>query len=146
MLSICLPLPRDGQYQTQWDYILSSFPPDALYVIGDEADAPTTNVFATLAATYIADGSELPAGKLIVLAADNGRYIIGDENLTTFIHPPSLLDPIYLFGHDTRWLDDEVLGGRVPDHKVFIPTATTDDLWSWQAYSIVAWDRRMKLG
>jgi len=29
---------------------------------------------------------------------------------------------------------------------VFIPTASKDDLFSWQAYAMVVWDRVMKSG
>lgn len=137
-VAVCLPLPGDGRYQMQWDYILSSFPPDTLYVVGDEADAPGTNVFSRLNAVYVNHLSELPPTTLVVLAQKNGRYVQGNESLVGFRHPD---DVTYYFGHDTRWVDEEALG--TPDHLVYIPTATDDDLWSWQAYAITIWDRLM---
>ena len=142
-VSVCLPLPHNGQYQDQWDYVLSNFNPDTVFVIGDEKNAPTTNVFAKLKATYVKDASELPDTKLVVLAPDNGRYIVGNEDLKDFVHPE---DVIYLFGGDVEWLWPEQLGDRVPDHLVYIDTNTHDDMWSWVAYAVVAWDRRMKSG
>lgn len=142
-VSVCLPLPVHGRYQDQWDYVLSNFAPDVLYVIGDEADAPETNVFAKLKATYIADASELPDTTLVLLAQDNGRYFSGDVSLADFVHPD---DAIYMFGNDVEWVTDAEFGGRSPDHQVFIDTDTTDDMWSWCAYAVTAWDRRMKRG
>lgn len=143
MVTVVLPLPADGRYQDQWDYILDSFQPDALYVIGDEADAPGTNVFTALDATYIPDASGTPTGTFVVLAPPGGRWLQGDESLDTFTHPD---DAIYFFGHDTNWPDADTIGGRRIDHKVFIPTAGTSELWSWQVYAITAWDRVMKSG
>jgi len=143
-LAIALPLPNNGSYQTQWDYLLSSFEPDELYVIGDEEEAPSTNVFSHLEATYITTLGDLPGDPTVVLLASlDGRYIQGDESLVDFTHPD---DAIYFFGHDTRWVSDEVYGGRTPDHFVYIPTDSTDDLWSWMAAGIVLWDRMMKSG
>lgn len=141
MFKVAIPLPRNGNYQMQWDYILSSFPCDELIVIGDEADAPNTNAFAKLNATYVDDLSAV-IDTLILLAPDNGKVFQGGEDLTTFQHPT---DAMYFFGGDVDWVDEAQIG-REPDHKVFIPTATHDNLWSWQAYAITAWDRRMKSG
>ncbi len=143
-IGVCIPLPGNGQYQTQWDYLLSSFPPDVLYVIGDEADAPTTNVFSKLNATYIETPADLPdEPAFVVLAQENGRWVQGEESLLTFEHPD---DVIYFFGHDTRWVSDEQIDGKTVDHFVFIPTATSDDLWSWTAGAMVFWDRMVKSG
>lgn len=143
-VSVCIPLPADGRYQDQWDYLLDSFRPDALYVIGDEADAPGTNVFAALNATYISDCSELPTDPtFVVFAPENGRFIQGNESIESFIHPT---DVIYFFGHDTNWVDSDTLGGETPDHLVFIPTDSDSELWSWQAAAICLWDRRVKHG
>ncbi len=139
-MTVAMPLPGNGQYQTQWDYILSSFPPEELVVVGDEADAPKSNVFGKLRATYV-DSLANESRTLILLAAENGR-IAGDENLADFVHPENAM---YLFGNDVAWVTLDQIG-REPDHKVYIPTATRDDLFSWQAYAITAWDRVMKNG
>jgi len=141
MIAVCIPLAQNGQYQTQWDYLLSSFEPDRLYVIGDEKDAPTTNVFASLNAVYVESCADLPADlPLIVFASKTARYVKGVTSLVEFTHPA---DAVYFFGHDVRWVDDEVLG-RVPDEIVYVPTDTTDDLWSWVAGAVALWDRRTR--
>ncbi len=141
--AVCLPLPRNGQYQMQWDYILSSCPPDALYVIGDEEQAPSTNVFSRLSAIYVADASDLPsASQLVVLAPPNGRYIQGNISLEDFAHPT---DAIYLFGGDIDFLSETEMNNRQADSLVYVPTESADDLFSWVAYAIVMWDRKSKV-
>ena len=141
MITVALPLPYNGSYQTQWDYILSSFPPDELIILGNVNDAPSTNVFSKMGATY-ADSLNGQKGTLVVLSPSHGQYVKGDESLVDFEHPD---DAIYYFGDDRSALGLERIG-RPPDHKVFIPTASKDDLFSWQAYAMVAWDRVMKSG
>ena len=141
MITVALPLPNNGTYQTQWDYILSSFPPDRLIVFGNPDDAPSTNVFSRLEATY-AESLNGQGDTLVVMAPDNGQYVQGDESLVDFVHPE---DAIYYFGGDKSHLGLKQIG-RPPDHRVFIPTASKDDLFSWQAYAMVAWDRMMKSG
>ncbi len=140
MITVALPLPNNGAYQTQWDYILSSFPPDKLLVVeSNPDDAPSTNVFSRLEAKYL-DSLRGTSGTLVVLASTNGSYVKGVESLAEFVHPDEV---IYYFGGDKSFLGLEQIG-RPPDHKVFIPTASKDDLFSWQAYAMVAWDRVMK--
>jgi hypothetical protein len=41
-------------------------------------------------------------------------------------------------------MNPEEFGGRVPDFLVYIPVDTQDELYSFAAYAIAAWDRRMK--
>lgn len=145
MFAVCTPLPTNGRYQDQWDYVLSNFTPDALFVIGDKKNAPKTNVFSRkMNATYIETAEELPADlPLVVLAADNGRVVTGDIDLSGFEHPENA---VYLFGGDTEWLHSDQLGDREPDYCVYIDTDTHDDMWSWVTYAVVAWDRMMKNG
>ncbi len=140
-VAICLPLPGGGNGQNQWDYILSNFSVDVIYVIGDSEQAPGSNVFAK--AIYISTADDLPASTLVVVTARNARYVQGDEDLASFSHPSDL---IYMFGPDRENLSEVELGRRVPDHKVYIETDTHDDMYSWQAYAVVMWDRRMKSG
>ena len=140
MITVALPLPDRGHYQAQWDYILSSFPPDKLIVVkSNPDDAPSTNVFSRLEAEY-RNSLKGTLDTLVVMASDNGSYVKGDESLAEFEHPD---DAIYYFGGDKSRLGFEEIG-RSPNHKVFIPTASKDDLFSWQAYAMVAWDRVMK--
>lgn len=142
-MNVCLPLPRENHLQKQWDFVLSNFPPDALFVIGDDEDAPSTNVFSAQDATYIPSAEELPQAPLVVLAPEHGRYFVGEESLKDFPHPDHAT---YLFGADHIPLSSDHLGDREPDHLVFIPTASTDDMFSHVAYAVVAWDRSLKRG
>lgn len=144
-VSICLTLPGTGGTQDQWDYALSNFKPDHLYVIGDEALAPETNVFSKLSATYIEGADTLPTGSdLVVMSPENGVYLPGEVSLADFAHPSNA---IYLFGPDKHHLnDDDHLRGAIPNHLVYIPTDSRDNMWSWTAYCVTMWDRRMKHG
>lgn len=143
MYSVCLSLPSKPELQKQWDFVLSNFPPDSLYVIGDEANAPSTNVFAKQGATYIETAEELPGLPLVILAPAHGKYVSGETPLTDFEHPE---DVIYLFGPDHLFLSSDQLGQREPDETVFIPTASTDDMYGHVAYAVTIWDRTVKHG
>ena len=142
-VSVCLPLPPTSHLQKQWDFALSNFVPDALYVLGDEADAPATNVFSRLNATYIDTAEALPDLPLVALAPEHGKYIAGTEPLSAFSHPDSA---IYLFGGDHVFLSSDLLGKREPTSTVFIKTASKDDMFAHVAYAVTMWDRRMKRG
>lgn len=143
MYSVCLCLPSKPELQKQWDFVLSNFPPDVLYVIGDEANAPPTNVFSKQGATYIDTAEGLPDLPLVILAPPHGKYIHGEISLTEFDHPE---DVIYLFGPDHLFLSSDQLGERQPDQTVFIPTASTDDMYGHVAYAVTVWDRMVKNG
>lgn len=138
MIGIVVECTEVSNFQQQWEYALSHFQVDALYALGDlEMEG------AVLAnAILIEDVSELPQDhSLVVLAPQNGLNVQGDKNLTTFIHP---LDVIYFFGSDSHHLEAEVFANRVPDHKVYVPTDTDDQMYSFAAWIAVAWDRHYK--
>lgn len=123
----------------QWEYALSHFRPDALYCVGG-TEAPTGAVLST--ATVIANSNEVPsASTLVLLAPTNGLYVQGDESLTTFVHPT---DAVYWLGSDAHHLDPVVELPRAPDHRVYIPVDTADQMFSHAVWCVVAWDRRSK--
>lgn len=140
-IDVCLPLPPSGDHQQQWDYILSNFSVRNIYVLGDPKNAPTTNVFKD--AIYIESCQDLPDIERIVLSPSGGRYVQGLVDLADFVHP---VEAVYVFGADNVPLSsDEIADARI-DHHVFISTDTHDELYSWMAYAVTRWDRRMKNG
>lgn len=129
-----------AEFEKAWEYALSHFQADVLYCVG--GPPPASAVLS--AATEIATSADLPAGgTLILLAPPNGLNIQGDESLLTFLHP-LLGNVVYWFGSDSRHLDAALFDQRAPDHKVYIPTDTTDQMFSAACWQVVAWDRRMK--
>lgn len=141
---IVLPLPGNAQRQNQWDWVLCHFCPDVLYVIGDVDDAPSTNIMADLNAIYIGGLSEITEDYPLVVAAQaDGRWVQGDTNLRDFVHPE---DAIYYFGHDTHWVAEEMFDGRPVASRVYVPTDTQYDMWSYVAFATFMWDRRSKQG
>jgi hypothetical protein len=120
----------------QWEYILSSFAPDALYCRGGRGTG-----FVLSEAIAIGSASDLPEDPLVVFAPQEGRYVRGVISLVDFEHPVSAT---YYFGSDSTHMNPEEFGGRVPDFLVYIPVDTQDELYSFAAYAIAAWDRRMK--
>lgn len=143
MASLCIPLPTSGSFQNQWDFALSNFTPDQLFVIGDSSDAPETNVFSKLNATYLSSMDELPDQPLVLMAPKNGFYIQGEIELSEFQHPENA---IYIFGSDNYQMSEDIIGSVEIDFKVFIPTDSQHDMYSWSAYVVTMWDRRMKNG
>jgi hypothetical protein len=137
-VTLVLPLPTPGEIM-QWEYVVCNFKPDRLIVVGQESVMPKSNSFRT--AEFVRDFRSIPddAGEVIVLAAAHGRYIVGLESLEDLTHPD---DVCYVFGgnHQVLTVDKVDPAWRT----VYVPTDTTDDMWSWIAYAAVAWDRRMK--
>jgi len=118
--SVCIPIPMTEQFRSHWDHVRAHFKVDNLYVLGD-GKTKTLN--------------DLPLKPLISIEAS------GDILLEDFTHPE---DGIYLFGPDDYPMPREMLD-RKPDHFVRIPTFTQRFMFSFVAFSVVAWDRRMKL-
>lgn len=119
----------------QWEYILSNFKPDVLYV-----DGVTSNWSSYISAQPLVSLDKLP-GELVVMAPITGRYVQGEKSLSTFSHPT---DVTYWFGQDHRNLDPDRFSNRKPDHLVYIDTDTKDQMYAHVAYAVVVWDRRMK--
>ena len=122
----------------QWDFVLCNFKPDKIFIVGNKEEAMISNPLKT--ATWISSYEELPDLPLVVTAPIHGRYFKGRIPLSEFEHPK---EAIYIFGSDSEVMQDDFKKANYP---VYIPTDTTDDMYSFVAYATVAWDRRMKLG
>ena len=75
---------------------------------------------------------------LILLLPLQARYITPTIALNNFTHPT---DAIYMFGPNHEHLSYEDFPNRQPDHIVYIPTDTNDDMYSYNSYAITMWDR-----
>ena len=130
--------PTNQSQLAQWDFALSNFVPDVLYVVRQEGFEPESrsNVFRD--AEFCSSVLDVP-GRHVVLAPESGRYVQGEQSLFDFEHPA---DATYVFGADNRHLDEVVEGSDL----VFIPTDTIHEMFSWVAYGVVMWDRRLKHG
>lgn len=140
-VSVVIPLPGPSAHQDQWDFTLSGFAPDRLYVVGSEEDRPQSNVFS--AAEFLDPTEPLPpmsvSQRVVLLTPVGGRYVQGEESLASFQHPD---EAVYVLGSDRAQIQAG-LAARA-DHLVFIPTDSRHDLYSWVAYAIAMWDRRTK--
>jgi tRNA(Leu) C34 or U34 (ribose-2'-O)-methylase TrmL len=117
---LAIHLPETEDIRAHWDHVRANFGyHDPLYIIGQD---------------------ELPDVPLVLLQPDNGKFIKGTVSLEQFEHPE---DCVYLFGPDTYHLHPDLLG-REPDHVVYIPTDTQRDMFSFVAYAVTMWDRKMK--
>lgn len=125
--------------ENHYDYVLSNFAPDQIYVKCRRGHKPSSNVFKK--ATKIESVDELPGDLALVLfLPKTARYISSTVSLIDFAHPA---DAIYMFGpnHENLSLEEDFVN-RLPDHIVYIPTDTTDDMYSYNTYAVVMWDRR----
>jgi hypothetical protein len=139
----------------QWDYVLTSFPVDEIFVLHD-GKVPENELQLTIykprkvvrcnagvchRATMIRTAEELPKDSMLVVSAPKeGRTIQGNECLHSFQHPKNA---IYMFGQDNVNLGEIELGNRVPDHLVYIE-AKTHELYAHVAAALVLYDRIRK--
>lgn len=137
---VCFRRETDRWMQDQWSFLFSNYGITELWERG-KTDARGTDFDLYQDTIEIATAAELPNRPLVVLAHQEGRYIQGNENLETFVHPENA---IYLFGASMLNMSDEDdLGGRVPDHFVYIPYAGGESYGHAIGYAVL-WDRRMK--
>jgi hypothetical protein len=126
--------------QDQWSYLFSNFGISEIWELDDDGNKDLNVFQPTIKIETVA---ELPADRpLVVLAPQAGQFIQGDENLIDFVHPENA---IYLIGPSHACLNDDHMGGRVPDHCVYIPLVK-DECFSHAAGYIVLWDRMVKNG
>lgn len=128
--------------QKQWDYALLTLRMDKIYVIGKKKDKPLSKIFHDC--IMISGIADLPkTTPLIIINPENGRYVQGVTSLVDFTHPASA---IYLFGSDEGFLSPNNLKGHSIKDKVYIPAETDDQMFSYMAFAVVMWDRKMKRG
>lgn len=141
-VGICFAYDLNGYYRTQWLCNATAFRLDAVYERG--LDDEIANPYGVVS---VESADDLPLDcELVVLSPRTARLIPGQESLEFFEHPERA---IYLFGADTRFLSEEDLGGRRPDHIVYVPNISDDErdeLYSFTIGAIVLYDRLMKLG
>jgi hypothetical protein len=126
--SVCVAPYSQVWIHAQWDCVRHHFGIDPPHIIGPD---------------HLASAEELPDMPLVVMQPRTGVHVQGVESLSDFVHPD---DAIYLFGPDEAKLPLAMLGSRVPEHRVYIPTVTDREMYSFVAFAIVMWDRRMTLG
>lgn len=138
MFGVCFRYDRHGWIQNQWEFVLSHFVPDDVWVRGAPDDWKSYHK-----PVHIETAKELPKERpLIVLAHPQGRYVQGVESLGIFEHPK---DAIYLFGGDDVLLTEEDDLGRKPDAIVYIPVKKYE-MYSFVAAAITLYDRLVKNG
>jgi len=135
MVGVCIQANSNESLMNQWDYILCNFKPDVIYVLGEYNHQ--SNVFKN--AVAISSLEEIHH-KLVVLAPKHGRHIQGTISLDDYKHQE---DCVYFFGSDSRTPTTDMFEGIDADY-IYIETDTTDDMYSFTSYAVVAWDRRMK--
>lgn len=138
MIGLVLHCTSVESFAQQWEYAICHFSPDTLYCVGGEG-ADMGRTFAR--AECIADSGDLPDVPLILLSPANALMIPGTESIEGFTHPA---DAIYWLGSNSRHLNSDLFARRAPDASVFIPTDSNDQMYSWTAYAVAMWDRRMK--
>lgn len=77
------------------------------------------------------------------MSPKNAVYVPGTISIHDFEHPDECC---YLFGSDSAHLSIDQLGGREPDHAVYIPVDTNDTMYSFMAGAITLYDRRLTRG
>ena len=124
--ALCISIPENEDFRAHWDHVRAHFSVDEFYVIGEG---------------YLASAAELPDQPLVVLQSDRAANFRGTVSLAEFEHPE---DATYLFGPDESLMPKAFMGGCTPDHCVYVPTDTDRDMFSFVAFAVVAWDRKMK--
>lgn len=127
--------PAHGRDENEWDYVLSHIVPDALYVMGPYPC--TNNVLRD--APCVATAADLPDDPLVLVVPQSARNFTPTVSLLDFTHPA---DAVYLFGPNNEHLTDDDMGGRSPDHIIYIPTDTTDEMFNYVACMVTMWHRR----
>lgn len=139
--SVCLPFPRTGQEQNNWDQVLSHWVPETIYLLGTGELPRVNNIFRD--AVQIDLVCEVPADHAIVgLSPPRGRALPGLEPLGPFVHPERV---VYVFGANNEHMDRGMFGAKDPDHMVYIPTETHFEMYSWMAAGVTLYDRAAKM-
>lgn len=139
MFGVCFRCENRPWIQDQWSWVFSNFGVSEIWERGTVAG--DAKIYQPV--TEIETAASLPNRPLVVLAHPEGRYVKGTESLVDFVHPD---DAIYLFGASMANLSDEDdLGGRVPDHTIFIPSVEYE-MYSFAAGYLTLYDRFVKRG
>lgn len=139
MVGVCFEREKAWE-QDQWSFVFSNFGITDIWERNKIDDRDHKIYQQTIG---VATAAELPDVPLVVLAHEDSRYIKGSEALDKFTHPD---DAIYLFGGSHANLNDaDDLGGREPDHLIYIPSVKYE-MYSHAAAYITLYDRYVKRG
>lgn len=136
---VCFQREYKQWMQDQWSWVFTNF---AIKRLWERAKDSTGDLNIYQPTVAIDSAAELPDDPLVVLAPIDGRFIAGERSLVMFEHPD---DAIYLFGPSYGNLWPDTLGGRDPDHLVYIPTAKLE-MYSYAAAYVTFYDRLAKRG
>ena len=130
-MNISVIWPQNAYDENQFDYVLSNFKSDKVYVLGDFQC--THNVLRD--APRISSSEEIEENfPIVLLAPSSMRNYKPTIQLQDFEHPP---DAIYVFGPNNLNLE-----GFEPDYIVEIPTDTDDEMFNYVSYAVTMWHRR----
>ena len=133
---VCFKGEKRRVWQDQFSFAFSNFGIKDVWMIG-----PGDKIYQKC--EQITSAAELPADRpLVVLQPQDGRNVKGTESLVDFVHPD---DAIYMFGGSHDVMEGDDLGGRVPEHQVFIPFEK-HECYAFAAAYITLWDRKLKHG
>lgn len=138
MFSVVIPAFHNGHEQNQWEFVLSNFKPDKMYMW--RAAPGDSEIRGAARIQNISDIAH--EGRIVVLAPYNGRNIQGDIPLPDYDHPE---DAIYVVGSNHVTIEAEDLGNLQYD-KVYIPTDSQHDMYSFVAVAVALYDRKVKHG
>ena len=143
MHGVCFRRETENWMQDQWSWVFSFDGMDSPEIWERGKNDPRMGDWDIYQATISIDtAAELPAGQpLVVLAHPDSQYVQGTANLFDFVHPA---DAIYMFGAShLNMSDEDDLGGRVPDHLLYIPF-TQYEMYGAAAAYITLYDRALK--
>lgn len=140
MLRICVYFRNNHWEINQWSYVTSTFKVDEIFVIGPKDIVDDSSFLKN--ATIIDSIDDLPPGPIVLAAPKNANFVKGVVDLKDFVHPE---DAIYVFGPDHHNFNEEDhLGKRGIDHKVYISNETRFEFYAHVAAGIFMYDRRVK--
>ena len=143
MIGVCIPYDSSDLYNNQWSFVLSHFKVDQIYLMGVPKNEKI-NLHYLKDAVHVKTAEDLPKDiPLVLLAPESGHNIQGSESLIAFKHPA---DVIYLFGSDHVHFSEDNLGKREPEFKIYIPTTTKDQMYSFVSGAITLYDGIIKNG
>jgi len=142
MVGVCFLSEHRGWMQDQWSWVFSNFGVSDIWERQSDHDGVRGKDGSIYQPTIKVDtAADLPRDRpLVVLQPPDGRFIKGETSLKDFVHPA---DAIYFFGGSHAVLSDDDMGGRIPEHLVYIPTVKLE-CHSFSAAYMVLWDRYVK--
>lgn len=141
MLGVCFRSEHRGWMQDQWSWVFSNFGITNIYGRGF-GEGTDEDIYQSM--IEVDTAADLPSEpELVVIQPPDAQFIAGENPLQDFVHPDNA---IYVFGgSQANMSDEDDLGGRTPDHLIYIPTQQYEMYGHATAY-ITLWDRYVKRG